>query len=317
MRRLVTTADVVVANLPPQTLHAMKLDYESLKAIKPDIILTTATAFGGPGPWSDRVGFDGVGQVMSGAVYMTGDGDPPYRAAVNWVDFGTALHCAFGTLAALIERGKSGRGQVVEGALLATALTFTNATLIEQAVIAANRVPTGNLGQTAAPADIYRTKDGWVLCQVTGHPLFVRWAKLMGEDHWLNGCAFCRRSQARRERPGHQRTDGALVRRAHHAGGVDTLGAAMIPAGPVLSPQQALDHPHIRAAGFLQDVDYPGLPKPAPVARAAVRLSETPGEIVTRPPTLGEHTGSRAGGTRLRRGGDRVASTTRHHLADM
>src|SRR6185436_49893 len=142
--------------------RAMKLDYESLKAIKSDIILTTATAFGGPGPWSDRVGFDGVGQVMSGAVYMTGAGDPPYRAAVNWVDFGTALHCAFGT----------------------------NATLIEQAVIAANRVPTGNLGQTAAPADIYRTRDGWVLCQVTGHPLFIRWAKLMGEEHWLQDPRF-------------------------------------------------------------------------------------------------------------------------------
>jgi crotonobetainyl-CoA:carnitine CoA-transferase CaiB-like acyl-CoA transferase len=65
---------------------------------------------------------------------------------------------------------------------------------------------------------------------------------------------------------------------------------AMIPEGPVLSPQQALDHPHIRAAGFMQDVDYPGLPKSASLARAAVRLSETPGEIVARPPTLGEHT---------------------------
>ena len=122
---------------------------------------------------------------------MTGAGDPPYRAAVNWVDFGTALHCAFGTLAALIERGKSGRGQIVEGALLATALSFTNAALIEQAVINANRVPTGNLGQTAAPVDIYRTRDGWVLCQVTGHPLFKRWAKLMGEEEqWLNDPRF-------------------------------------------------------------------------------------------------------------------------------
>ena len=60
--------------------------------------------------------------------------------------------------------------------------------------------------------------------------------------------------------------------------------------GPVLSPQQALDHPHIRAAGFVQAVDYPGLPKSAPVARAAVRLSETLGDIARRPPTLGEHT---------------------------
>jgi crotonobetainyl-CoA:carnitine CoA-transferase CaiB-like acyl-CoA transferase len=290
MRRLIATADVVVANLPPQTLQAMKLDYESLKAIRPDIILTTATAFGGPGPWSDRVGFDGVGQVMSGAVYMTGAGDPPYRAAVNWVDFGTALHCAFGTLMALIERGKSGRGQVVEGALLATALTFTNATLIEQAVIAANRVPTGNLGQTAAPSDIYRTRDGWVLCQVTGQPLFVRWAKLMNEDHWLADPRFA---------DDISRGDNGRViseRMARWCAGrttqeaLDTLGAAKIPAGPVLSPQQALDHPHIRATGFLKDVDYPGLPNAAPVARAAVRLSQTPGEIVARPPKCGEHT---------------------------
>src|SRR4029078_204058 len=75
MRRLVATADVVVANLPPQTLRAMKLDYDSLKAIKPDIILTTATAFGNPGPWADRVGFHGVARVMSGAGYMTGHAD--------------------------------------------------------------------------------------------------------------------------------------------------------------------------------------------------------------------------------------------------
>jgi crotonobetainyl-CoA:carnitine CoA-transferase CaiB-like acyl-CoA transferase len=291
LRRLVARSDVVVANLPPQTLRAMKLDYESLKAIKSDIIFTTATAFGGPGPWSDRVGFDGVAQVMSGAVYMTGAGDPPYRAAVPWVDFGTALHCAFGTLAALIERGKSGRGQVVEGALLATALTFANATLIEQAVIAVNRVPTGNLGQTAAPADIYRSTDGWVLCQVTGQPLFVRWARLMGEeDFWLKDPRFS--SDIKRGDNGpviSERMARCCAERTTQDA-VDTLGKAQIPAAPVLSPQQALDHPHIRATGFLTDVDYPGLPNPAPVARAAVRLSETPGEIVSRPPTLGEHT---------------------------
>jgi crotonobetainyl-CoA:carnitine CoA-transferase CaiB-like acyl-CoA transferase len=290
MRRLVLTADVVVANLPPQTLQAMKLDYESLKAIKSDIILTTATAFGGPGPWSDRVGFDGIGQVMSGAVYMTGMGGPPYRAAVNWVDFGTALHCAFGTLMALIERGKSGRGQIVEGALLATALSFTNATLIEQAVIAANRVPTGNLGQTSAPADIYRTRDGWMLCQVTGQPLFVRWARLMGEDNWLKDARFSDDLKRGDNGPviSERMARWCAERTTQEA--VDTLGAAKIPAAPVLSPQQALDHPHIRATGFLKDVDYPGLPSAAPVARAAVRLSQTPGEIAARPPKLGEHT---------------------------
>ncbi|MDE2364593.1 MAG: CoA transferase [Hyphomicrobiales bacterium] len=291
VRKLVATADVVIANLPPQTLKAMKLDYESLKSMKPDIILTTATAFGNPGPLADRVGFDGIGQVMSGAVYMTGKGEPPFRAMVNWVDFGTALHCAFGTLAALMERQKSGRGQVVEGALLATAISATNATLIEQAVISADRVPTGNLGQTTAPSDIYRTKDGWILCQVTGQPLFERWAKLMGEaDFWLKDPRFS--DDLKRGENGavvSERMARWCAERTRDEA-VDTLGKARIPSGPVLSPQEALDHPHIRAAGFMTDVDYPGLPRAAPIAHAPVRLSLTPGEIRSRAPVLGEHT---------------------------
>src|SRR5579863_1514581 len=151
VRRLVETADVVIANLPPQTLAAMKLDYDSLAAIKPDIILTLITAYGRGGPYGDRVGFDGIGQVMSGAAYMTseGDGQRPYRFQASWVDFGTALHCAYGTAMALMARQKTGRGQMVEGALLATALSVSNGMLIEQGVLGVNRVPTGNRGQTA------------------------------------------------------------------------------------------------------------------------------------------------------------------------
>src|SRR6202008_4477707 len=110
VRKLVATADIVVANLPPQTLVAMQLDYDSLKAVKSDIILTTVTAYGRGGPYSDRVGFDGIGQAMSGAVYMTsdGDGERPYRFQAPWVDFTTALHCAYGTVLALMARQKTG-----------------------------------------------------------------------------------------------------------------------------------------------------------------------------------------------------------------
>src|SRR5262249_48609932 len=190
VKRLVQPADVVAPNLPPQTLAAMGLDYASLTAIKPDVILTTVSAYGRGGPYSDRVGFDGVGQVMSGAVYMTGEEDQPYRAQVPWVDFGTALHCAFGTMAALMHRRATGEGQMVEGALLATAVTLGNALLIEQAVKKPDRVPTGNRGQTAAPVDIFKTRDGWILVQVIGDPLFRRWAKLMGEDSWLKDPRF-------------------------------------------------------------------------------------------------------------------------------
>jgi crotonobetainyl-CoA:carnitine CoA-transferase CaiB-like acyl-CoA transferase len=290
VRKLVATADVVVANLPPQTLSAMKLDYASLTAVKPDIILTTVTAYGRGGPYSDRVGFDGIGQVMSGAVYMTGTEDQPYRAQVPWVDFGTALHCAFGTMAALMARKATGKGQWVEGALLATAVTMANAMLIEQAVIKPDRVPTGNRGQTAAPVDIFRTRDGWILAQVIGQPLFKRWAKLMGEDHWLTDPRF--KDDIKRGDNGAVVSErmGRWCAERTTAEALEILGAAKIPAGPVLKPQQTLDDPHITAMGFFQPTEFPGAPKPAPIAKVPVWLSETPGSIRRRAPTLGEHT---------------------------
>ena len=290
VHKLVRTADVVVANLPPQTLTAMGLDHASLVAAKPDIILTTVSAYGRGGPYSSRVGFDGIGQVMSGAVYMTGEPDQPHRAQVAWVDFATALHCAFGTMAALMARERTGEGQVVEGALLATAVTLTNALLIEQAVIKADRIPTGNRGQTAAPVDIFRTKDGFIIVQVIGQPLYERWAALMGEAHWLTDPRF--KDDISRGNHGElisQRMAHWCAQRTS-AEALETLGAAKIPAGEVLRPQQTLDDPHIQAMNFFQATEFPGIPRPAPLAKVPVFLSRTGGSIRRRPPTLGEHT---------------------------
>jgi crotonobetainyl-CoA:carnitine CoA-transferase CaiB-like acyl-CoA transferase len=290
VQKLVRTADVVVANLPPQTLSAMGLDYANLVAVKPDIILTTVSAYGRGGPYSARVGFDGIGQAMSGAVYMTGEPDQPYRAQVAWVDFSTALHCAFGTMAALMARERTGEGQLVEGALLATAVTLTNALLIEQAVIKADRVPTGNRGQTAAPVDIFRTEDGFIIVQVIGQPLFERWAVLMGEAHWLTDPRF--RDDISRGNHGEliSRRMAQWCAERTTAEALATLGAAKIPAGEVLAPQQTLDDPHIQAMKFFQPTEFPGMPRPAPLAKAPVWLSRTPGSIRQRPPMLGEHT---------------------------
>ena len=290
VRKLVATADVVVANLPPQVLVAMQLDFDSLRAVKPDIILTTATAYGRSGPYRERVGFDIVGQAMSGGVYMSGEPDQPYRAAVSWVDFGTALHLAVGTLLALMERARTGKGQVVEGALLATAVAINNASLIEQAVIGANRVPAGNRSQTTAPTDLFRTRDGWIVSQIIGQTQFRRWARLMGEESWLQDPRFASDLSRGDNRDVLCERMARWCAERTTADALDTLAAAGIPAGPVLKPQEALDDPQVHALGVLEPVDYPGLPRPAPLAKVPVWLSETPGAIRLRPPTIGEHT---------------------------
>tara|TARA_B100000029_G_scaffold196105_1_gene194192 strand:- start:398 stop:1582 length:1185 start_codon:yes stop_codon:yes gene_type:complete len=290
VKKLVTTADVVVANLPPDTLKTMGLNYESLITIKSDIILTMISAFGTGGPYANRVGFDGLGQAMSGNMFMSGTPDQPVKAYGPFIDFGTASFSAFGTLAALYHRQKTGKGQIVEGSLFNTGLTIMNGTAIEQDAIQRNRAATLNRSQTSAPADTFKTKDGWVLVQSVGGPLFKRWADLMGEEHWLederfkdditrgdNGAAISERL-----------AEWCADRTSQEV--LDAMEEVRLPAGPVLSPQQVLEDPHIASKGLFQPVEFPGLDKPAPVMRTPVELSETPGEIRFRAPTLGEHT---------------------------
>ena len=290
VKRLVATADVVVANLPPDTLEAMGLDYNSLRAIKPDIILTMISAFGRGGPYSNRVGFDGLGQAMSGNMYMSGTSEQPVKAYAPFIDFGTASLAAFGTMSALFERQKTGRGQIVEGSLFNTALTMMNGTVIEQAAIKANRLATLNRSQTSAPADTFKTKDGWVLVQTVGGPLFKRWADLMGEDHWLDDDRF--KTDISRGDNGEiisERLASWCAERTNEEV-LAEMEKARIPAGPILSPQQVLEDPHIAAKGLFESVEYPGLDAPAPLMKTPVELSETPGEIRSRAPKLGENT---------------------------
>jgi crotonobetainyl-CoA:carnitine CoA-transferase CaiB-like acyl-CoA transferase len=290
VKQLVATADVVVANLPPEVLRSLALDLDSLREVKSDIILTTVTAFGAGGPWSHKHGFDGVAQLMCGSTHLTGTPEQPIRASVAWVDCGTASLAALGTLAALMARGKSGRGQKVEGALLRTAVAFNNPALVEQQVIQVNRIATLNRGQTAAPSDVFRTRDGWIIAYAIGNPMFARWAKLMGEDHWLSDPRF-KDDEARGDHGeiiSKRMADWTAERTTADA--LAELEAAKIPAGPLYSPQQALEDAHIRAAGLLRDTDYPGLQRPAPLAPTPVDLSETPGRFRHRAPKLGEHT---------------------------
>lgn len=290
VRKLVATADVVVANLPPDTLEAMGLDYESLKTVKPDIILTMISAFGTGGPYSNRVGFDGLGQAMSGAMFMSGTPEQPVKSYAPFIDFGTASLSAVGTMAALFERQRTGKGQVVEASLFNTALTMMNGTLIEQSIIAPDRVATLNRSQTSGPADTFKTRDGWVLIQSVGGPLFERWVELMGEPHWLTDERF--KDDISRGNHGAVISE-RLARWCSERSSEEVLAqmeAARIPAGPVMSPQQVLDDPHAAARQVFNYLDYPGAAKPAPVMQTPFSLSETPTEIHRRAPTLGEHT---------------------------
>jgi len=290
LQKLAADVDVVVANLPPRALKKFGLDWESFSKINPKGILVTQTGFGSRGPDSEKGGFDGVAQAMSGAMYLSGTPEAPVKAGAPYVDFSTAVFSAMGTLAAIMDRDRTGKGQHVETTLLGTALASMNSHLAEQGVTAMNRVGTGNQVQTSAPSDVFKTQDGHILVHTVGDGLFKRWAKLTKrEDLILN--PLYQGDQARGDNRAKLiaiMTEWTAARTTEVA--LNELQAAGVPSGPILTMQQAIDNPQAKAMEFFTEMDFPGLPKPALVAKLPIEFSSLDTEITHRPPLLGEHT---------------------------
>ncbi len=286
IQKLVKTADVVVANLPGSVLEKLGLDYASLKALKPDIILVANSAFGSQGPWGNKPGFDGIGQTMSGAAWFSGSNGTPSKAAVTYIDYSTALSATVGTLAAIMHRQQTGEGQVVETTLLGTALTLNATNLAEQAVLGVNRQPSGNQAQVAGPADIFATSDGHIIVQVVGPYIFKRLATLMNRPEWLSDPRF-KDDLARGD---HRHilcpimADWCSERTTAEA--LTELETHTVPSGPVLSFQESLDHEAVQALAHLRPVGDLN----APVAAAPFTLSALGQMGPQRPPQISEHT---------------------------
>lgn len=290
VRELVLTTDVVVANLPPATLKNLGLDYGTLSKINPRVVLTVATAYGSVGPLARHPGFDSVGQAMSGAMYMSGMPDAPVRTSVTYVDVSTAQACAMGTLAALWARERTGKGQLVEGSLLRSALVHTNSMLIEQAVQSPDRIPQGARGYLSGPSDLYRTQTGWIVVQAIGQVMFERWCEMVGQPDLKTDARFA--TDALR---GENSADISAVMQAWCDGrsrdeALAALAQAKLPAAPVYSPQQALDDPHIQAAGLLQPQAFSGMAGTYPLAPHPVSMSDLDAGLHRPAPRLGEHT---------------------------
>jgi crotonobetainyl-CoA:carnitine CoA-transferase CaiB-like acyl-CoA transferase len=270
-------------------MRKMGIDYDSLKAIRGDIILARISTFGPEGPLADRLGFDTIAQAMSGAMSLTGFPGAPVRAVVPYADYGTALHTALGILAALLHRQKTGEGQTVDGSLLATAVTFMQPFLAERHVTGTKRTQQGNAAFYVAPADTYQTSDGWIIVQVIGADMFARWARLAGREDLLSDPRFSDDlsrannrhaiSSAMREWLAGRTTEQALK----------DLEGARVPAGPVLELDDVLKNEQVIARNLLQYFEYPGAPKPVPLANTAVQFSASPGGIRDQAPQPGEH----------------------------
>jgi crotonobetainyl-CoA:carnitine CoA-transferase CaiB-like acyl-CoA transferase len=288
VRRLVAQADVVVANFSPGALKHFGLDYETLRTIKPDIILTTASAYPTDTEHADRIGYDGVGQAVSGAIWLTGEHGRRFRTATAPIDFSTALSCTYGTLGAIIGKLKTGKGAHVQASLVATSLNITNQILMEESTGFSHREQTGNRSPMSGPSDIFTASDGLFIMQVIGQKMFERWCRLVARTDLLADSRFA--SDAMRGQNGVELS--AIMQAWSSTRPRDECIALLekenIGCAPILSPAALVSGEMGLMASVMSQVAFPGS-KGIPVARPPAQLTDGTIEL-SRPPLLGEHT---------------------------
>jgi crotonobetainyl-CoA:carnitine CoA-transferase CaiB-like acyl-CoA transferase len=288
---LVRASDIFLHNFSPGAIKAFSLTYDDIRAIKPEIIYTGISCYGATGPYSDRVGFDQIAQTFSGAAALNGyEGDAPLRSGLPWVDYSTGLCAMIGTLLALRHRDATGNGQMVDCALLQTAMSFMAPMVAEAEVLGKERPRLGNRSAYVGPTDLYRCSDGYVYVASIMEGMWRRLMKIVGHEELV----------------GHEDFDTDLKRfdrrdevdpfveewMAQHS--VEEVVATMdehrIPCGVYHSTAEVASDPHVQARKMLEymDLGEPGFER-VPVCGIPIRLSETPGEVRDVAPRVGQH----------------------------
>ena len=290
-RELAAGADVVIENFRPGTLERWGLGYESLAADNPRLVLARVTGFGQFGPYSGRPGFGTLAEAMSGFAHVTGEADgPPTLPPFGLADGIAGLTAAFAIMTALRARDATGRGQVVDLAIIEPILTVLGAqpTVYDQLGIVQNRQ--GNRSANNAPRNTYVTSDGtWVAVSTSAQSVAERVVRLVGRPELAEEPWFASGATRAEHADELDEAVGAWIRKRTRAEVIEEFERAEAAVAPIYDVADVLDDPQYRALRSVVTVDDPEL-GPLRMQNVVFRLSETPGAIRHAGPRLGEHT---------------------------
>ena len=292
LRKLVKVSDVLLQNFRPGTIETMGFGYDVLKELNPRIIMVNVSAYGQFGPYKDQIGYDPIGQTMSGIAMVTGEeGMPPIRAGVPIIDRTTALHAAIGTLAAIHERERSGEGQTIDVCLADTGYSYTEIpiTAYHGAGIEPHR------GESAAPpSGTYPCKDGWVLVSAGDQHHWHRVCNALGKPDWLEDPRFTTRHERGNNRAIVQEAMSDLLANMTMREAIIHFTHHDVTAAPVNTIAQAAQDPHPWERRAMVEVpDF--LAGSIAVSGDYWHFSRTP-TVVGSTPQVGEHNEEVLGG---------------------
>jgi formyl-CoA transferase len=290
IRSLVAKADVLLENFRPGTLERWGLSPEELWKINPKLVVTRVTGYGQTGPYAARAGFGAIGEAMGGLRYVTGDpSTPPARVGISLGDSLAATFAALGTLVAIHNVGRTGKGQVVDSAIYEAVLAMMESLIPEWQVGGYQRERSGATLPNVAPSNIYPTADGeMILVAANQDTVFGRLAEVMGQPELKTNEHF----KGHADRGHHmQELDDLIAQWTSTLNADDLLErlhASGVPAGRIYRAKDMLSDPQFLAREAIVRLVHPQIGEMA-MHNVFPRLSETPGKVRKVGPTLGEN----------------------------
>lgn len=283
-------ADVLVENFSPGTMERLGLGYDTICKINPQIVYASISGFGQTGPLRKKVAYDAVAQAMGGLTGVTGYPDlPPVKAGSSIADANAGIHAAFGIMTALYYRQQKGKGQYVDVSMMDSVFSILESFVVQYTMTMVNPQRTGNEHVASAPFDSFQTEDDYVIIATASEKLFRKLAQVMGKEELLKDQRFGTNVLRKQNYSQLKPIITAWTKQHTTSEVVGLLDQAKIPVAPILSIQQLVKHPQIKARNMLVEVEHPVAGKIS-IPGFPIKFSATPGAVRKPAPLLGQHT---------------------------
>ncbi|MEJ7669078.1 MAG: CoA transferase [Casimicrobiaceae bacterium] len=288
--RMVKDADVLTENYRRGTLEKFGLGYDVLSHVNPGLIYCAVSGYGRDGPYGDKGGFDLIAQGFAGLMSVTGEpGRPPVKTGNSVADINAGILAAVGVIAAYAHKQKTGRGQIVDTSLMEAALQQTYWHAAIYFATGESPGPTGSAHLLTAPYQAFRASDGWINLGGANQANWERITDVLGHPEWRDDPRFTSNSVRMQHLDALAATMDAVLVTRSKAEWLAAFDAAGVPAGPVHTVGEALNHPQTLARGMVVDLVHPQA-GPTKALGCPIHFSETTTRISRPAPLLGEHT---------------------------
>ncbi|WP_175872916.1 CaiB/BaiF CoA-transferase family protein [Burkholderia sp. BCC0397] len=294
VRELAAQSDVVLENYKVGQLKKYGLDYDSLRAVKPDLVYCSVTGFGQTGPYAHRAGYDFIVQGIGGFMSITGERDSepgggPQKAGVAIADLATGLYSTIAVLAALAHRDRTGEGQYIDMALLDVQVALL--ANMNTNFLASGKPPVrwGNAHPNIVPYQTFQTSDGWIIVAVGNDGQFRKFVEAGGQPELADDERFATNPSRVRHRDTLVPILAEMVKAREKADWIGALEAAGVPCGPINDLDEVFDNEQVVARGMQVALPHP-CGADVKLVRNPIRMSATPPDARTAPPLLGAQT---------------------------